>query len=517
MFVSHYERPPIATITIAQTIAASFKTTAMHSTKRPVALLTRCRSFIWGALLFLLPSFCNTHGGQGLAQARPSSLDRRQTAHLDGLRGMAAMAVYAMHMSMAIDRNSLLGFVDGVSAAYYNLPILRLFRSGKAMVRIFFVLSGYALSLSPARYLDHPCAAAKLHRSLAVATLKRPFRLFLPPLATTAVVLLLVSMRLFPTAQSMEALPAHLPAQTVVRRPSFPLQVADWLGFITHKLTNPWDWVEDLYVSDADSYYGAHLWTIQTEFRCSLILFTTLAAISVLARPVVRHLAVGFFTIYCTCWGRWDVALFLAGLGLCTVNGFAQRESTYLPPTTANGAQLSKGRQRWQRCRGSLVGIAQRMAPLLLLIAGLWALSYPDDKADQALGFGSMSELLPSADFWQSLGAVAVVWSAGEVQVAKVFLNSTPLQYLGSLSFSLYLVHYPFLEIVGWKFLLLCREYLASALVLAGIDSGPEALIGNIFGFFLVTSGLLWISDLTMRIVDLPSQRLIGWLVSSLC
>ncbi|KAG8170198.1 hypothetical protein KVR01_000943 [Diaporthe batatas] len=418
---------------------------------------------------------------------------------------------------MTIDRTTLLGFVPGVSDEFYNLPILRLFRSGKAMVRIFFVLSGYALSLSPASHLDQPASAGRLQRRLAVAALKRPLRLFLPPLATTFVVLLSVLAGLFPTARSLGALPAHLLMQTVARKSSAWAQALDWVGFVTHKLVNPWDWVENLYAGERDSYYGPHLWTIQTEFRCSMILFSVLAGISALRRPAARHLVVGLLTVYAGCWGRWDVALFFAGMHLCIIDTARQRRDTDALLVTVRSHASGQATQKGLRRREVLLRVASRAAPSSLLFVGLWTLSYPDDKADQALGFVLLSRVCSSPDFWQSLGAVSVLWSTSRLQVAKRQLCSAPLQYLGSLSFSLYLVHYPFLEIMGWHFYLLCREYVASASIMADMSPAGAGLVGNLFGFVTITPVLLWLSDLTMRLLDLPTQGLVSWLVKSLC
>ncbi|KAK1565908.1 uncharacterized protein LY79DRAFT_585135 [Colletotrichum navitas] len=210
---------------------------------------------LWKVSLAFVSSLYNTIGHAGLAQpGQHSSADRRLTAHLDGLRGIAAMFVYTMHLSMALDRTILLGYIPGISDVWYNYPVLRLFRSGKAMVRIFFVLiSGYALTVSPSKHYNRLSASDKLHRTLATAMLKRPFRLFFPPLVTTSVVMVVAAAGLFPTAKSMEALPAHLPVQSVFLKSSFLEQSADWMGFVTHKLINPWAWAGNLYADEHDS------------------------------------------------------------------------------------------------------------------------------------------------------------------------------------------------------------------------------------------------------------------------
>ncbi|EMD84880.1 hypothetical protein COCC4DRAFT_155342 [Bipolaris maydis ATCC 48331] len=428
-------------------------------------------SFIFKSSSFV-HYFCIKYWKSGVAVATVHPSSRHKTLYLDGIRGIAALIVYIMHLSMVFDRTVLLGFIPGVSDAYYNVPVL------------------------------------------PTASLKRPFRLFVPPLATSFSVMLLVSMGLFPTAKQMEALPAHLPAQTVIHQSTWLLQLGDWLGFVVGKLTNAWDWPENLFVNENESYYGAHLWTIQTEFRCSMILFAVLTVLSSLRWPLARHIFAGIVNIYCVFWNRWDVSLFLSGMHLSLINAAQQLGSNDLLPAITRGPPPVYDSYKRSACMATLRRAVFGFYPFILLLAGLWMLSYPEEKADQALGFGFASRLCSNVDFWQSIGAIVVVFSIGKLDRVKSMLSSTPLLYLGALSFSLYLIHYPYLEMVGWNLHLLCREYISEAAYIAGMSTGAGMLIGNLIGFLLVTVGLVWLSDLTMRLVDNPSQRLIGYLVN---
>ncbi|KAK6222401.1 hypothetical protein QIS74_04103 [Colletotrichum tabaci] len=444
-------------------------------------------------------------------ESRPSN--RSDTAYLDGLRGIAAFIVFILHLWMPFDRTTVLGYGPGLSYGIFNLPILRVVRSGKAMVRIFFVISGYVLTLSPARhYLD---GSGEHHSKLGKALIKRPFRLFLPPIATTLLAMLLVRLGAFQTAEEMEALPAHLPAQTIILRKTFFDQLVDWAGFVAHKLTNPWGWVEDLFVDPDASYYGAHLWTIQTEFRCSIITLTTLQSLFVLRSISMRYFLSCSLILFCVVWLRWDVALFLAGMTLCLLDverNARTIDRNYLGDTarTTDSAHLrpSRGKSRSR--------FWFEFAPWGFLMLGLWAVSYPDEKAGRALGFGLASKLCDSVDFWQSVGALTVVWSVGRLRPLKRMLGTKWLQYLGALSYSLYLVHYPFLETVGWRLTQLLREYFSSAAVQAGVSRSLGILAGNVIAFIFSTLTLLWVSDYTWRALDKPCLRMLRWLDSVL-
>lgn len=481
---------------------------------------------LWNAGLFLLPSPVHM-----LLQHHPIRHElhkevRGDTAYLDGLRGIAALIVYFLHHGMIFDSTILLGYGPGLGDSLLHLPLLRIVRSGKAMVRVFFVLSGYVLTISPAKYMQEPEDAGRLHSCLAIGTVKRPLRLFLPPLAVTFLVMLLVAQGAHPTAQQLSTFPARLEIYTVIHQSTFALQILDWLGFVFFKLMNPWQWTESLFANMQDSYYGMHLWTIQTEFRCSIIVFMVLQILSIAKRQTSRWLLQLLLVAYCIAWSRWDVALFIVGMALSLADAAQNWRQSYsiLDPvdstiheaienldycedTTSREVKLHKIQFR---------SLSTATFSTLVLLIGLWMLSYPDDKARHALGFELASQIISSADVWQSVGAVALLWSAGRLHCVQRWLSTKLLQYLGSLSFSLYLVHYPFLEILGWKLQLMCQVHVTGTVEEMGVPKSIAGLVGNGSGLLVVTTLLLYISDVAYRAIDLSSQRLSRWLVSTL-
>ncbi|KAI7528417.1 hypothetical protein KC317_g20661, partial [Hortaea werneckii] len=109
-------------------------------------------------------------------------------AHLDGLRGIAAFMVYMAHwVSYWYECTTGIcygwGYQDS-NRLFATLPFVRVFfTGGNPAVAIFFVLSGYVLSLSPLRMLYHEVPFASLRKTLVAAGIRRPFRLFIPPIA----------------------------------------------------------------------------------------------------------------------------------------------------------------------------------------------------------------------------------------------------------------------------------------------------------------------------------------------
>lgn len=64
---------------------------------------------------------------------------------------------------------------------------------------------------------------------------------------------------------------------------------------------------------DLHNHYDVHLWTIPTEFRCSLAVFLFLPTYITIKSWIRRPLAV-IIIVYVYALDRWDVALFYSGM-----------------------------------------------------------------------------------------------------------------------------------------------------------------------------------------------------------
>ena len=134
---------------------------------------------------FITPSF--------LTKGAPS-IDR-PTDFLDGMRGFASFIVFVWHCVYPIYANPELGFWSNQGRAndhyFTQLPIIRLVYSGHVCMLLFFVISGFSISLKPLR-LAREGAHEALFAALASAVLRRTSRLYLPCIAITFMVFLLV-------------------------------------------------------------------------------------------------------------------------------------------------------------------------------------------------------------------------------------------------------------------------------------------------------------------------------------
>jgi hypothetical protein len=70
----------------------------------------------------------------------------RPTAWLDGLRGWASLIVFSFHFIHAYHKWHSLGYGFEDNWLLVELPFIRLFYSGEAMVYVFFIVSGYSLA-----------------------------------------------------------------------------------------------------------------------------------------------------------------------------------------------------------------------------------------------------------------------------------------------------------------------------------------------------------------------------------
>lgn len=183
--------------------------------------------------------------------------------YLDGLRGWASLFVMFAH----------LGPVFLLSTQ--QLPALPFFMDGALAVYIFFVLSGYVLSIGYFEKND-----AGLLVSLAI---RRYPRLTIPVLASCTIAFIIIQAGLM----------FNIPAGNLAKSPwlesfyTFPASLTSLLQFS----------LSDVYIDSKAPSYNAVLWTMQYELWGSLIL---LAALWCLRSMPLR--IVGYGVATAACW-----------------------------------------------------------------------------------------------------------------------------------------------------------------------------------------------------------------------
>ncbi len=218
------------------------------------------------------------------------SLKPSPTSWLDGLRGYAALFVSLYHLRNGYTDSVHLGYKTGDGDTnLLQLPIVRLIFGGEAMVAIFFLVSGYSLSWGCFKDIQSG-NPAKCRERILSSLFRRAFRLYLPTLASAFLAFICISLGLYDKGRDMDTRSCYREPEPD-RFPTFSGQLGDWL-LRSYQFFNVWQ------TDDNRHLYYPNSWTIPVEFKCSILLYVGILAISRL-RLVPRAVAITFFILYC--------------------------------------------------------------------------------------------------------------------------------------------------------------------------------------------------------------------------
>lgn len=196
--------------------------------------------------------------------------------------------------------------------------------------------------------------------------------------------------------------------------------------------------------------YDPHTFTIPMELRGSMLLYIFLLGTAALKTKWRLSLA-GVLSAYSLQLGRWDMATFMGGMALSEldiIQGLSDAGGL-APPATSGRASRQFGLHR-STTGGTLIR-------WLTILLALYFLSYPDAGAEYTPGFIFLSDWVPRYYiplsgwmFYQSMGALLLLPCILRSPMLVRLLETKPIQYLGKVSFSLYLVHGPVLHSLGF-------------------------------------------------------------------
>ncbi|QTG79521.1 acyltransferase family protein [Arthrobacter crystallopoietes] len=332
------------------------------------------------------------------AKRRDSSLGR--VTSLDGLRGVAAVMVLLSHLmllgpwisTVALDK-SLAGPVWSWPWWLVHTP-LHIFWEGTGAVYIFFILSGFVLTLPVVRNTRFSWLAYYPSRIV---------RLYVPVIAS--VVLAVVSIMLVPRSGSVGSkwLDGHIVSPTI---PAI---------------------LEDMTLLLGGGVLNTPLWSLRWEVAFSILLpaFVWLA-FRLRGRPWI--LICGCLIAICV--GELTHVSVLRFFPYFLIGGVM----------AAGWETISKSVTRInENRRASSAWLAIAILGVVLLEAGWYGVA-----------IGIRSELLPIGNALSAMGAVLLVFSAVGAPFMKRWLESAVIQWLGKISFSLYLTHEPLLTAIAF-------------------------------------------------------------------
>ena len=449
------------------------------------------------------------------------------TAYFNGLRGICAIKVYTFHYMYAHSRATSRPWGSGPRYHHFlQLPIIRWLFAGSTS-HIFFGIGGYLMSVRLLQLMakGDQSSHAKIFQTISTSLFRRIFRLYLPLAAMTLLTSILIYLGMFEYTRTYTMSPkrrryfAGGGAERIApRMPTLAAQLTHWTHDL-YQLTNIWT---------ARPFYSTldpHLWSLPYELRASLHLYICLLIVGSCRKQVRLGLLLLFAVIYFY-WNRWELWSFLLGAVVAQID-------TMLPPVEPqlDGSTLPSGETgltktsvnatsfvflpfssifRAARSRSGLrrllfsSGISQ--IPLFLL--AFYFLTYPLCCYSAAPGYVLLNRLIPSwmdrkDKFYSNIGTTLLIFllcrSDPSTSKSHKLLNSAIPQYLGRISFSIYMCHGPVLNIIGF----LLPNHIWWML---GIDDIPASMItwslGIVLGWAFGLMLVLWAADVWSREVE---------------
>ena len=471
---------------------------------------SRARHVLSTIIQTLLPSF--VHGKHEAAAAKPS-----RNKHLDGLRGTASLIVCIYHF--------LLPYLPGIDYAYgspghpsiLQFPILRLLYTGGPMVYIFFVLSGYVLSRAPLRMARMHAPPEQILAKLTSSCFRRWIRLFVPCVAVYVFVVIQIQMGMYSNWWHTDANKLHPSERIYLHQPAyqnvFECMIFAWTDFVA--LSNPFVW------SRYWSHISPPLWTIPVEFRCSMVVFTLVLALWSV-EPIWRAAVfIPALSVYTLLIARAEVAAFCAGMLIAEISIVEEQKLLRNLPSQqieSGAGATAKSKASGSR-RGDIMNAGRQLGWVLVLVTALCLLSFPDHGASTTPGYQLLQLIIPTAyhpdhenyiprecipsEFWFAIAAALLVFAVEHMPSVQRVLCTSVVQYLGHISFALYLVHRLFHRTLGVWLVMALQDRV-----------GGSGEAGTRHSVLLLGAGLVELpfvvsaADLMWRFADEPSVRL---------
>jgi peptidoglycan/LPS O-acetylase OafA/YrhL len=366
-----------------------------------------------------------------------------------------------------------------------QLPFVRIVYSGRFMVGLFFVLSGYVLSYRPLQLIREGNTSALLD-NLASSVFRRAIRLFLPVVLSTYVVMLLGHNGWYGSLNPVIKVPAVAPLGQ---------QTLQWLSSLES--------ISNIFLGGPVlvTKFSNQLWTLPTEFHGSMLIFVSLLALSK-AKTGVRMSLISLFALYSFYTQvHWDMALFFSGILVAELR------------LVQNTSPLNWDNIFRDPKTGNLARSALKVFWTCMFLLSWFLACWPDYSSEISPGYIFFSSITPAqfpggqgrTHFWTSIAAVLMLVSLENNPVLQQTFTTPIAMYLGDISFALYIVHIPICYSVG------------RMITVAAIDWTGMQLTGFLLGALAVAPLVLWTADVYWRLVDAKSVEFARWVWVKSC
>jgi peptidoglycan/LPS O-acetylase OafA/YrhL len=503
---------------------------------------------------WLLPSFVQ----ERLYPKPKTKSGSAKISTLDGLRGLACLAVLHMHWTFAVTDSNDGGDASINTKYLFHRPFFYLFWAGSSHVNIFFVMSGYVLSIKCLKMIH---AGQPVQNIITSAVFRRAIRIFLPPLILLFIYLISIRIGIFDKSNAVfeENRYWHRYQVRMFETPppvlaTFWEQLWDVLG-AAERLMDP----STQFQLPEYGKYDTHLWTMPTEFYCSMALYVVLLAT---CRLYIRYRLTLHTLLVIWCWStsHQTHALFFSGMTIAEFDVLFKRyidsrSKISTPPTPVRMNQPPTHQRFPSSSTNTLSRLPLRsyITPSNLLcttstLIGLYLLSMPLLWAEATPPYDTILTYMPSymsigqqGEALRALGALLTVWPITFLSATSpsnpitTFLLANPISaYLGNISFAMYLCHGFIIRSLGYVilpsiYLLVIsdpkrREELQPQalgdITGDGIDDFADSYyrltmweIGWIWmlGYAIVLPVCIWMADLFWRGVDVRCVTLGRW------
>lgn len=236
-----------------------------------------------------------------------------------------------------------------------------------------------------------------------------------------------------------------------------------------------------------------------------MLIFTTVLGIS-RTKTWVKLAVLSGLVYWCHSTARWDSATFLSGaliaeLSFVRAAYLKSAEAASLGEKTESSSDLPR-----------YLGLASRIFWTLVFLFSIYVGSHPQEGAWKTPGYRTLGRWIPvqyagSRDiFWLAIGALLIVLALENAPHLQQMFTTRFAQYLGDISFSLYMLHAQVEFTLGQWLVPKCMN------VTGGWANGQLGYVsGMVLAVMVLAPFTFWVSDVFSRLVDEKCVKFARW------
>ena len=348
---------------------------------------------------------------------RRNAMSRDIVTWVEGLKGIAGVVIVFNHLRMCFWPETHDAISESGQSSWVQIPFLSLVCAGNLAVRLYFVLSGFALCYRPLRLLEEERVSTVYDRT-SQSLQSRFWRLLVPSAIASAISLCLASLGAFSHSKSIcRAFSDTTPTPTAL-------------------LADLWLWTKDSFLNMwvlGHHHFHDSLWCMRTLLVGSYLMY-----LLVILRATARH----------TFWLWAAISCALLSPAVAAVNSTDLSSFVFggiMAFVEANKAAV----QSDNLMQTSLKQSVHYGAWFVMLLLSLFLGSYPsgDANAPWCLWMHALVKLFGISNprhimiWWMNVSSFFICLCISKLPWAQSVLSLRFVLYLGSTSFALFLVH----------------------------------------------------------------------------